>query len=139
MEMLLYLVKHLRQDIANAVSESSIVLDGVYPAASKEMQRVIKYMLDIRQYGLRFEPSMRVNSIWDPVCYINSDYAGDPESRMCLDTFLYMRNVPICCQSKAERSVTLSSSEAEIVVLSETLKEMIFVPQLFDSMKINIT
>ena len=44
--MLLYLVKHSRPDIANAVRELSKSLDRSTPAAYKEMLRVVKYVLD---------------------------------------------------------------------------------------------
>ncbi len=54
--MLLYLVKHLRPDIANAVRELSKVLDQSNMTASKEMHQVIKYVLDTRDLGLQIEP-----------------------------------------------------------------------------------
>ena len=46
--MLLYLVKHLLPDIANAVRELSKLLDGANMAAYKEMHRIIKYVLNTR-------------------------------------------------------------------------------------------
>jgi hypothetical protein len=49
--MLLYLVKYLRPDIANAVRELSKVLDGSSEASFKEMLRVIKYVLDTKGFG----------------------------------------------------------------------------------------
>jgi hypothetical protein len=36
--MLLYLVKHSRPNIANAIQELSKVMDGATPAAMKEMK-----------------------------------------------------------------------------------------------------
>jgi hypothetical protein len=40
--MLLYLIKHSRRDISNAVRELTKCLDGATPEAFKEMLRVIK-------------------------------------------------------------------------------------------------
>ena len=37
---------------------------------------------------------------------------------------VYLLNLPICWRSKAQRSVTLSSSEAEYVAISEAVKEI---------------
>ena len=51
---------------------------------------------------------------------------------------LYVKGVPISWRSKAQRSVTLSSSEAEWVALSEAVKEIMFVLQLLESMKIKV-
>ena len=53
--MLLYLVKYSRPDIANPVRELSKVLDGSTDASFKEMLRVIKYVLDTKNMGLKIE------------------------------------------------------------------------------------
>ena len=46
--------------------------------------------------------------------------------------------VPLTWKSKSQRSVTLSSSEAEYVALSEATKEIKFVYQLLQSIGIDI-
>ena len=46
--------------------------------------------------------------------------------------------VPICWKSKAQRSVTLSSSESEFVALAEAAKEAKFVVMLLQSMGIPV-
>ena len=53
--MLLYLVKHSRPDIANAVRELSKSMDGATASGMKELKRVIKYVLDTSQYGLKLK------------------------------------------------------------------------------------
>ena len=55
--MLLYLIEHVRPDSANATQELSKVNDGASLAVSHELLYVIKYMVDIKNFGLRFEPS----------------------------------------------------------------------------------
>ncbi len=53
-------------------------------------------------------------SIWD------SDFAGDKETRVSIASFvIYLLGLPISWRSKGMRSVTLSSSHAEYVALSE--------------------
>ena len=44
----------------------------------------------------------------------------------------------MCWKSKAQRSVTLSSTEAEWIALSEAVKEIIFVLQLLESLGIKV-
>ena len=139
--MLLYLVKYSRPDIANAVRELSKVLDGSTEASFKEMLRVIKYVLDTKEMGLRIEPKLlrSADEPWDLVCYSDSDYAGDPDTRRSVSGYiLYVCGVPICWRSKAQRSITLSSSEAEWIALSEATKEVMFVLQLLESMHIRV-
>ena len=137
--MLLYLVKHSRPDIANAVRECTKVLDGATMYAYRGMMRIIKYVLHTSDYGLRISPIFKKNEPWDLVCYSDSDYAGDDDTRRSVSGFiLYVCEVPISWRSKAQRSVTLSSSEAEWVALSKAVKEVMFVSQLLTSMKVTV-
>ena len=53
--VLLYLVKHSRPDIANATMELLKANNGVNPVAFKELLCLIKYVLDTKHFGLKFE------------------------------------------------------------------------------------
>ncbi len=71
--------------------------------------------------------------------FTDTDYAGDPVTRRSVSGYvIYVHNVPVCWRTKAQRSVILSSTEAEWVALSEAVKEVIFLIQLCDSTKIKI-
>ena len=64
--------------------------------------------------GLRFFPSGIRNGAWNIVCFTDSDYAGDEVSRQSVSGYIiYVRAVPVMWRSKAQQSVTLSSTEAE--------------------------
>ena len=68
-----------------------------------------------------------------------SDYAGNMVSRQSISGFiLYVLDVPVSWQSKLQKSVSLSSSEAEYVALSEAVKDVMFMVQLLGSMKIAV-
>ena len=54
--MLLFLVKHSRPDIANATRELSKLMTNPTPCAMKELKRVIKYVLDTKEMGLKLHP-----------------------------------------------------------------------------------
>ena len=138
--MLLYLVKHSRPDIANVVRELSKVTDGATMAAMKEMKRVIKFVIDTKHLGLKIEPTTPDNDkMWDLVLYCDSDWAGDKDTRISVAGFIvYLMGAPISWKSKAQRGVTLSSSEAEFVALSEAAKEIKFVVQVLISMGIPV-
>ena len=51
---------------------------------------------------------------------------------------LYLCEVPISWKSKGQKSVSLSSAEAEYVAISEAVKEIRFVYQILESMEIEI-
>ena len=96
--MLLYLVKHSRPDIANPVRKLSKVLDDAKHEAFKEILCVIKYVLDTKHMGLRMEP-IEGSETWELVCYCDSDYESDPDSRRSVSGYiLYVQGVPICWQ-----------------------------------------
>jgi hypothetical protein len=47
-------------------------------------------------------------------------------------------NVPVCCRSKAQRGVTLSSSKAKYVAISEAVKEIKFIYYLLREIGIEV-
>ena len=99
--MLLFLVKHTRPDIANCTRELSKVLDGATVSAYKEMTRIIKFVLDTSDYGLRFEPNPSVDSKWSLTIYTDSDFAGDKETRISVTGYiLFFMGVPLTWKSK---------------------------------------
>jgi hypothetical protein len=69
------------------------------------------------------------------VSYIDSEWAGDPDSRISVTGFvIYLLGAPICWRSKGQKGVTLSSSEAEYVAMSEAVKEIRFIYYLLSGM-----
>ena len=139
--MLLYLVKHSRPDIANATRELSKCMDRATPAAFKEMLRVIKFVPDTKDYGLKIRPLQLdlSNPKWNLVVYSDSDWAGDKEKRTSVTGFIiFFMDVPIIWKSKAQASVALSSTKAEYYAISEAAKEAKFVYQLLKGLGIEI-
>ena len=136
--MLLYLVKHSRPDIANAVQELSKVLDEPSATAYMEMLRLTKYVLETRYFGLKIQPSMQ-DDVWVLYVYSDSDYGGDKDSCISVGGYvLYVCGVPVSWSSRSQRTITLSSTEAEWIAASKAVKEVIFILQLLESMKINV-
>ena len=71
------------------------------------------------------------------MCFGDSNYAGDPVSRRSISSLiLYVLGVSVSWQQKSQKSVLLSSSDAEYFALSEAVKEVMLVIQLLGSMKI---
>ena len=134
--MLLYLVKHLHLDLANATREELKAKTGVNPAAYKELLCVIRNVLDSKNLGFKIEPTGNSNKHWEIFRFSDSDYAGDWVSRQSISGFiLYVLSVPVSWQSKLQKSVSLSRSEVKYIAFFEAVKEQMFVVQLLRSKK----
>lgn len=134
---LLYLMKHSRPDISNAVRELSKVMDGATPAHLKLMYRAIKYAYDTRQVSLSLSP--KYEGTWKISGKSDSDYAGDKNTRQSVSGYVvYLNGALIAWKSKSQKTVTLSSTEAEYMALGELCTEVLFVKMLMENMGLQV-
>jgi hypothetical protein len=125
--MLLYLTKYSCPNLCNAVRELAKCMDKGTKGTYLEMLRVVKFVIDTKNFCLRIRPEFTGKNLSLRV-FRGSDWAGDSDTRISVTGFiLYLMNVPVCWQSKAQKGVTLSSSEAEYVAMSEAVKEIRFI------------
>jgi hypothetical protein len=74
------------------------------------MLHFVKFLIDAKNLGLKIEGEMNRNL----KNFCNNRWEGDLETRKSLTGFnLYLLDVPISWHSKAQRSIKLSSIEAE--------------------------
>jgi hypothetical protein len=92
-----------------------------------EMLRVVKFVIDTKTFCLPIKPEFKREN-WSLRLFCDSDWASDSKKRINITGFiLYLMNVPVCWRSKSQKGVTLSSSEAEYVAMSEAVKEVNFI------------
>eukprot|EP00804_Cyclotella_cryptica_P002709 CCRYP_009620-RA/>CCRYP_009620-RA protein AED:0.39 eAED:-0.09 QI:0/0/0/0.5/1/1/2/0/355 len=121
---LLYLTKHSRPDIANAVRELSRHCHDPTKAHWDAMCQCIRYVRATQTRGLVLKPT----SVWDGKDKnfkfkirgrSNSNYATDPESRRSITgTVVYLNDAPIVFSSATQKHVTLSVTEAELAAVN---------------------
>ena len=135
---LLQLVKYSRPDIANAVRELSKCMDGASPAAFKELKRLLKFVIGTKDYGFKINPIINKNDLeWEVTVFSDSDWGGDKDDRHSVSGYvIFLLEVPILWRSKLQRTVSLSSSEAEYYALSEAAKDVKFIAQILSSVGI---
>jgi hypothetical protein len=134
--MLLYLTKYSHPDLCNVVTELSKCMDGASMETYPELLRVIKFVLDTKNVCLKIQPKFN-DSSWNLKVFCKSDWAGDPETRISVTGFIiYLQGTPVCWRSKAQKGVTLSSSEAEYVAISDAVKEIKFLYFLLQNLGI---
>jgi hypothetical protein len=66
------------QEISTAVRETAKVNIGLTKAHMKSLNRLIRYVVDTKNYGLVMESKQPAeNNVWEMIAYCDSDYAGD--------------------------------------------------------------
>ena len=67
----------------------------------------------------------------EPLCYTDSDWAGDTESRKSTGGYVFILcNAAMSWKTKKQTTISLLSTEAEYVALSEATKEAIWMKRL---------
>jgi hypothetical protein len=137
--MLFYLTKYSRPDISNIVRELSKCIASATWGAYNELLRVIKFVIDTKTFGLKIQPKLDNNLGWYLKIFCDSNWAGDPKTRMSVTGFIiYLLSVSICWHSKSQKGVTLSSTEAEYVAISKAIKELKFIYYLLSDLHIKV-
>jgi hypothetical protein len=114
-------------------------MDSATWGAYNELLRVIKFVIDTKTFGLKVQPKLDNNLGWDLQIFCHRDWAGDLETRVSVTGFIiYLLNVPICWRSKSQKGVTLSSTEAKYVAISEAVKELKFIYYLLSDLHIKV-
>ena len=137
-----YLVKHTRPDLSNAVRELSKVLDGATKQHMMDLYRAIKYTLNTKNYGLPIEPTYipsNPDKEWKIQVWCDSDWAGDKDTRRSVTGYeIYVNGVLVTKKSRLQRTVSLSSCEAEYIAAGEAGSDTIYIKNVLESMGVTI-
>lgn len=122
----MYLAVCTRPDISYAVSylsQFNSCYTSEHWAAAK---RLLRYLKGTINYKLRFVKTRKsLNG------YVDADHAGDHSDRKSFTGFVYIYGgAPVSWESKKQRTVALSSAEAEYVAMSEACREAVFLKTL---------
>lgn len=80
-----------------------------------------------------------MNDVWTMRAYCDSDFAGDMDDRKSITGFIiYICGCPVAWRSKGQKNVTLSSTEAEYVAISEVAQEILFISGILEFMNIKM-
>ena len=91
------------------------------------MLRAVKYVINTKNRMLKFIPENKIEK-WKFKCMCDSDYVKDKDNHLSVTGYyIYVNECLVSWNSRAQRSHTLSSTEAEYVALSEICSEILFV------------
>ena len=123
---LIYLANATRPDIAFAASTLSRFCSNPGREHWLFAKRILRYLKMTSDYGITY-----VKSDEKLKAFSDSDWAGDiDDRRSCLGNVLTLASAPISLKSKKQKSVTLSTMEAEYAALSEVSREIVYIKRL---------
>lgn len=139
---LLYISTNTRPDICAAVSILSRKVSKPNQNDWNEVKRILKYLKGTINYKLAIGNKFFEDT--ELIGYADADWAGDAQSRKSTSGYIFLfKNSAVSWASKKQDNVTLSSTEAEYVALSETCQEAMWLKCLLkdfgqsDKIKIN--
>lgn len=126
---LMYLAVNTRPDIAVGTSILARRVEEHRQADWTEFKRIFRYLNGTKDRKLKLgNKSVQNNSL---IGYADADWAGDSADRKSNTGFVFKYlGAPIAWCSRKQNLVTLSSTEAEYIALSETVKEAIWMNRI---------
>lgn len=128
---IMYAMLGTRPDLAYAVSTLSKFNSGPGEVHHGAAKRVLRYLKETKDYGLSYQGEKDDTIFPEPICYTDSDWAGETESRKSTGGYVFiMGGAAISWKTKKQTTISLSSTEAEYVALSEATKEAMWMKRL---------
>ena len=119
----MYLMVGTRPDLAAAVGTLSQFASDPCPTHWQALKRVLRYLQATPTHTICFSGS----SEGELIGYSDADWAGDIETRRSTSGYVFLLNEGcISWRSKKQRTVALSSTEAEYMALSEAIQEAVW-------------
>ena len=120
---LLYLAKRTRGQILTAVSHLSGRVKGPTDDDQRKLDRVFAYLSGTVDEVMH----LKLGGVVDPEVYIDASYGVHSDGSSRTGMVIMLAGVAIGCWSSKQKLVTKSSTEAEIVALSDGLTNAIWI------------
>lgn len=122
---LLFLSSVSRPDISFAVNLLSRYVNNPSQQHVNAVKRVIRYLINTRNVCIKYGESN------DLIGYSDSDFAGDIDTRKSTTGYIFnMNGGPITWSSQKQKTIALSTTEAEFIAACESAKEILWLQQL---------
>lgn len=119
-DFIMFAMVETRPDIAFAASIASRFAKNPSYQHTEAVKTILRYLKGFRKWGTTYgrEDELRIED------YLDSDWAGDKESRESSSGYIFMLNGgPVSWCSKRQATVALPSTEAEYIALTLSAKE----------------
>jgi hypothetical protein len=136
-----FLEKSTRPDIAYAVHQCARFCEDPKQSHVDAVIRLVEYLASTRDKGLIFSPNKKKSF----EVYADADFAGNWYKPTAMDDVsttksrtgyvILLANCPILWTSKLQTQIALSTTEAEYIALSQSLRDTIPIMQLLEEIK----
>jgi hypothetical protein len=132
---LLYIMLGTRPDIAYAVTVMSQFSVNPSQEHLDKALYICRYLAGTPQYSIMYDGRSNKGL----VAYTDSDWAADPIKRRSITGFFFkLANGIISWQSRSQKTVALSSTEAEYMALSDTSRQAVWIKSVLDELGMSI-
>lgn len=142
MGSLLYAAVTTRPDIAFAVSRLARFNQNPSEEHQQAVDRVIQFLYHTRSMAICYGGDARdreTDGARTFICASDASFADNTEDRKSSQGYIMMLfGGPIAWRANKQDTVTTSSTEAELLALSQTAKEAIFLSRLFKAMTLRL-
>jgi transposase InsO family protein len=130
---LLYIMIGTQPDIAYAVTKLSQFAANPNKDHLDRAMYICHYLLGTSDYALVYDGK----SDGGLLAYADSDWASDPITRKSTTGYLVkLANGVFCWNSRVQKSIVLSSTEAEYMLLADTSRQLVWIRSLFEEIGI---
>ena len=128
--MLTYLQGTSRPDIVIACHQAARFTNDPKLSHERAVHRIARYLKATKDKGIIYDPK----SVKGVECYVDADFAGgwdkadsgNPEAVLSRTGYVLMyANCPVLWCSKLQTEIALSTTEAEYIALSQSMREVI--------------
>jgi len=128
--MLMYLSSNSRPEIAFAVHQCARFSFCPKRSHEEAVKRIVRYLKGTKEKGLFFTPSGK----FEVDCYVDADFAGlwhyeddqNPISvKLRTGYMLVFTGCPLLWASKLQTEIALSTTEAEYIALSQSMRDLL--------------
>lgn len=124
---LMYLMTKTRPDLAYPIGLAARFMSNPNLEHYKALDRIWKYLENTRDLGLLYQSDKNPKIVG----FCDSDWGGDLGSRRSTTGYIFTANgTAISWNSKLQKTVALSSCEAEYMSFKEAIKEQLFIASI---------
>jgi hypothetical protein len=125
-----------RPDIAFAVSKLARYSTNPNQCHHDAIDRVVRYLFETRNRSITYGTKNVAQSF---ICASDASFADDSTDRKSSQGYIMMLfGGPVSWKASKQDTVTTSSTEAELLALSQTAKEALFMSRLFKALTLEL-